>query len=91
MQITVKNNQSIFDIALLKTGSIEEAINMSILFGISITDIIEAGTVLDFTPIITSKKILNYFENNKLTPATALAIEAISSRIFDTTFDFTFE
>lgn len=91
MDIIVKNNQSIFDIALLATGGIEEAVAMAVELGYSITDTVPAGTVLELTPVLTSKKILNYFENNKLSPATALVIEATSSRIFDTTFDFTFE
>ncbi len=69
-QIIVQNNQSIFDIALISSGSIEEAVEMSVLVDISLTDQIASGTVFDFVPAIADKKTVNYFISNSITPAT---------------------
>jgi LysM repeat protein len=67
----VHAGQSFFDNVVETTGSVENAFEMAILNGISITDDIKVGTELKISKI-TNNAVANFFnETNR--PATALA------------------
>jgi len=64
----VENGQSVFDIAIQCCGSIESALEIAAVNGISITDTIVARELQ--TPEMVSKKVADYYAINALQPAT---------------------
>jgi len=64
-----KDNQSLFDIALQSSGSVEAAFDMSLLNSIGITDDIVPGTELSPTDIL-NKEIAAYYLAKNIQPAT---------------------
>jgi hypothetical protein len=62
-------NQSIFDIALMLSGSSEAAFQLALQNNISITDNI-AGIELT-EPAIINRQIVNHYKQNNILPATA--------------------
>ncbi|MDR2009210.1 MAG: hypothetical protein LBQ22_01860 [Bacteroidales bacterium] len=71
MIIKVKERQTFFDIALQYQGSMESIFDMVIRNNISISDIPENGMELEISPVIEDKKVVNYYKNNNIEPATA--------------------
>ena len=69
MKYTVKQRQTVFDIALIKCGDREAAFEICRLNDISISDTIEPGTQLETPPAI-NQKVVNYYEVNNVEPAT---------------------
>lgn len=70
--IIVKQGQSIFDIAIIYTGSMDTAFEIALLNDISIAQSLETGSVLQ-VPEIKKKKITELF-NEKNQPATGNTI-----------------
>lgn len=89
--VRVLDLQTVFDIAIQESGSIEAAMSMAILNGISISDTIEPGTLLQKVEII-NKRVANYYGVRKIMAATGYVEHTlpIPSGIFDYTFNFTF-
>jgi hypothetical protein len=93
---TIKNNlipvfqgQTIFDIAIQEFGSVEAAFDLATLNGFSITDDLVPGALLQKTTVI-NKKITAYYTDKQIKPATDISSSPDQTRIFDFTFDFTF-
>ena len=74
MEIKVLNNQSLFDIALQATGSIEAVFDIAALNGIDITDDLPVGIPL-IVPKVVNRQIVEYYRVNGIIPATALETE----------------
>ena len=89
MKITVLNNQSLLDIAIMVSGSAEAAYNIALENGISITDDLMPGQVFQFTGTVMNKRVVDYCSANNIKPATGYKEE--NYRFFDETFDYTFE
>ena len=70
MTITVLHNQSLLDLALQHTGTIESIFEMAVLNEKSNTDEIVAGASL-LIGEISNKDILNYYTTKNIQPATA--------------------
>jgi len=88
--IPVLPGQTIFDIAIQEFGSIEAAYPLATLNGLSLTDDIVPGILLQKTDVI-NKNILSYYLGKQIKPATGLGSSlGDTNRIFDYTFDFTF-
>lgn len=85
--IISKYNQTFFDIAIIATGDASNAYQIAVLNNMSVTDIIPAGTDLIYESI-TNQDLVDYIQKVG-TPATEY-IEA-PFRIFDESFDLTFE
>lgn len=67
---TIKQGQSFLDVVIETTGDLDNAFEMSLLNGISVTDDLQIGQILGATPI-TNIRVTNTFnENNK--PATEI-------------------
>lgn len=66
--INVMQGQTLADIAIRYCGSIEALFQLAVLNDISITDALEAGTVLLLPPPL-DKGVINYFECNGIQPA----------------------
>lgn len=93
----VKQGQSFLDIVLQSTGSIDNAVAMSLLNNCSITSDVIPGTVLEFSEI-TNKELSIYFSVDNQEPATNILLtsetnvpEGISYWSISNTFKVTAE
>ena len=70
--IIVLSNQSLLDIAIQHTGSVENSFEFAVQNGISVSDELVSGNDL-FIPgdIAFDNDILNYYTSKKIRPATA--------------------
>lgn len=78
MQIIALHNQTLLDIAIRHCGTVEAVVDIAILNNISITDDLIPGQII----LIPDKdygnqEVINYFNANKIDPATALTDEHI--------------
>jgi hypothetical protein len=89
METTVLEGQSLLDIALQELGSLEGAYNLAVLNGLSLTDSLTAGMTLQL-PDVVDRRIKTYYSERNIRPATMFD-PIMKQRIFDFTFDFTFE
>jgi hypothetical protein len=95
METTVQNNQSLLDIALITHGSADAAFDIALENGLSVTDELPSGTVLEF-PMPEKSKIAEYYAINDIKPATGLDAQTITdlkegTRFFEEEFDNYFE
>jgi len=89
--ITVKTRQSVFDIALRYLGSVETAFALASANGLSVTDELSAGSSLTLIDV-QNAAVVSAFSLYTLNPATAITdLPEEQARIFDETFDLTFE
>ena len=76
MQVVVLHNQSLLDLALQHTGTIENIFELAMLNNLSITDDVVAGKTLALPDeAFTNKDILAYYIAKNLQPATAFSKE----------------
>lgn len=76
IRATVLYMQSLFDVVLQLTGSIEGVVAVARLNGIGITDDLEAGQKLNIPDNVELyDDIINYYKAKKVKPATALTVE----------------
>ena len=76
MQVEVLHNQSLLDLALQHTGTIESIFELAMLNNLSITDDVVAGKVLTIpTETFTNNDILTYYIAKKIQPATSFSQE----------------
>jgi len=84
------SGQTLFDIAIQVSGSAEAAFEMALINSIGITDELTSEMVLLPAGIL-YKQIATYYQDKQIKPATGLGSSPGSTnRIFDYTFDFTF-
>jgi len=76
MQITVLHNQSLLDLALQHTGTIESVFELAGANALNITNDVVAGKTLILpAEAFTNKDILAYYTAKNLQPATAFSKE----------------
>ena len=78
MTITVLHNQSLLDLALQHTGTIESIFELAVLNEKSVTDDMVAGASLNVPPLSVgarNKDILAYYTAKNIQPATAFSKE----------------
>jgi hypothetical protein len=76
MIVTVLHNQSLLDLALQHTGTIESIFESAEANALNITDDIQAGKILILpTEAFTNKEILAYYTAKNIQPATAFTRE----------------
>ena len=76
MQITVLHNQSLLDLALQHTGTIESVFELAKDNALNITDDVQAGTPLYLGEGLGARnEILGYYTAKNLQPATAFTKE----------------
>lgn len=76
MTITVLHNQSLLDLALQHTGTIESIFEFAEANSFNITDDVVAGKTLVLpAEAFTNKDILSYYTAKKIQPATAFTKE----------------
>lgn len=71
--ITVLNNQSLFDISIRYTGTIENAFKIAVANGLSLTDELEPGAQLIIpSDVEMNNDVVSYFSAKGIQPATGL-------------------
>ncbi|MDO4782625.1 MAG: hypothetical protein Q4A09_05325 [Capnocytophaga felis] len=76
MKVIVLHNQSLLDVALQHTGTIESLFELALANGISITDDLTAGQTFDVpSNVQKDKDILNYYVAKNIQPTTAFSQE----------------
>lgn len=76
MRVTVRDKQSVFDIALQEFGAIEAAFDIALKNGISVTSKLNAGAVLIMPKNAPeTSAVLSFYKDNSITPATDIEIE----------------
>ena len=88
MTATVQQGQSIIDLAIQHCGSAEAAYDLAELNGLSITDHVETGRILNL-PDVVDKDTVRYYSDRALVAATGSGIYT-GNKTFDETFDLTF-
>ncbi len=71
MKATLKDGQSLWDIALLATGATEAVFEVAAANNVSLDDDMAIGTELDI-PAIANRDIVTHYTVNKLAPATGM-------------------
>lgn len=73
MKITALHNQSLLDVAIRHCGTVEAVLDIAVLNNISITDDLILGQLIELpNKDYGSQEVINFFETNKIDPATAL-------------------
>lgn len=70
----VLNRQSLLDIALQETGSVEQALSIAKLNNIPLTDDVDAGALLE-VPVVDQNSVLKYYKLNEVMPASAISLD----------------
>ena len=73
--VIVKSGQTLLDIALQEKGSIEAIEEIAALNGLSVTDELIAGAVLEIPASTWNKLVENYCRDNDVSPSTALSAD----------------
>lgn len=88
--ITTLEGQTLIDIAIQTCGSADAVFDLAVANGMSISDDLMPGTKLIPVAAIVPK-IVSYYKQKGITPATGVVIDSEEFGIFDVEFDFTFE
>lgn len=83
--------QTWLDIALIMTGDADMAYEVAKENGMDISDMPTAGMKIQYSGGVVNREVFDYYAKRVIRPATAVAEEAEEYKIFDYTFDFTFE
>jgi hypothetical protein len=75
MSVVVLYNQSILDVALQHTGTVENCFAIAVANGFSVSDILSAGSSIEIPEDIQKNSdVLNEYNAKKITPATGTTI-----------------
>ena len=87
MNVTVLEGQSLFDLAVQTSGSVEAVFDVAELNGLSVTDALIAGSVIETRYVVETRciasvsvnqPIADYYAKNGLKPATDATDEAMN-------------
>ncbi len=73
--VTVKNLQSVLDMAIQTAGSHEAAFDLALANGLSITDSLEVGSNLNPVNVL-SAEVFAHYTVNEIMPATGIIVSA---------------
>ena len=73
MNIIVLHHQSLLDLAVQHTGSVENAFILALSNGKSLTCLLVAGELLSLENTKNNTDILSYYQSKKLQPATGVS------------------
>jgi hypothetical protein len=78
---TALPRQSLFDIALMTSGSVESALALASLNNLSVTDMPESGHVLNVPADVVRPAVVRHYAVNRIAPATDLSAATFISGI----------
>ena len=71
MKAIILNNQSILDIAIQHTGSVENCFAIAVANGLSVSDVLSAGLPAEIPEdVFKNTDVLNYYNAKNIQPAT---------------------
>lgn len=83
MEITVKERQSLFDIALEYLGSVEGVLSLAKRNDISITDALCDGTILSYEASdVIDEKVVERYAMEHVSPATDISEREINTLLY---------
>ena len=86
MKKTVKDGQTLADMAIQEFGSWEAMAEIARHNGMSMTDVTEAGTELSMPDASWNRMMQKYCRDNEVSPATARGQDVIQMRVFEEEF-----
>lgn len=69
MKIEVRDRQCLMDIALECCGVADAAFVIAEMNDVSVSEVLEPGTVLE-VPAVMERKVVDYYQRNSISPAT---------------------
>ena len=82
MTTIILHNQSLLDLAVQHTGSVENTFALAVVNGLSLTDDLPAGTEIKLPDSVNKDSdVLNYYTAKRLQPATAVIILSEAERL----------
>ena len=82
MTTIILHNQSLLDLAVQHTGSVENTFALAVVNGLSLTDDLPAGTEINLPDSVNKDSdVLNYYTAKRLQPATAVIILSEAERL----------
>lgn len=91
MKIKIRSRQTLADLAIQLYGSIEGVFTLAQENDLEITDTLQPGSELEYDPAHTRQKwVASHFQTKEIYPSTAHT-GSTDGRIFDRTFDQSFE
>ena len=91
MKQTVKDGQTLADVAIQEYGSWEAMIAIARENNVSMTEVPNAGTALSMPDASWNRTMQHYCKNNAVRPATARDQSNVRLRIFDEEFNEPFK
>ena len=89
---TILKNQTPLDIALILTGSADNAYEIAKESEIDMSNMLKTGEQIYYNGEITDKRVFEYYAARGIRPATGIdTLYSGAIKIFDSTFAFTFE
>lgn len=76
MTVTVKNGQTMSDIAIQEYGDLSAVFLIAEENDISPSDNLTAGTVLRLPDVVVNKEMQDYCRNNDVSPATEVTVDS---------------
>lgn len=83
--------QTWLDIALILTGDADMAYEIAKENGFDVSDMPTVGQEIRYSGGVANRQVFDFYASHGIVPATAIADEDSDIKIFDYTFDFTFE
>lgn len=84
--------QTLIDIALVLTGDADMAYDIAKENGMNVSDMPTPGVEITYSGNAVNKQVFDYYASHGINPATGVTDkEETAFKIFDYTFDFTFE
>lgn len=76
MKIIVLNNQSILDVSIQHTGTVENSFAIAIANGFSVSEMLASGASIEIPDDLQKNSdVLNYYTAKQIQPATGLTTE----------------
>ncbi len=80
MIVIAQHNQSLLDLALAATGSVDNMLQIAMHNGLVPSEALTPGQVVEIPDtVIVDSDILNYYQSNDIVPATALTEELLET------------
>ncbi len=92
VEIITSHNQTLLDIALMITGNADDAYELAKANGMEVSDDLVVGTAVRYGGVVSNKNIVRYYSEHNIVPGTDITGDSVTGiKIFDNTFDNTFE
>lgn len=91
MDTIVKDGQTLADIAIQEYGSLDALADIAMINGMAMTEVPDAGTVLQLADKVYDRVMQDYCKVNNVSPATARDLSGVRLSIFSEQFTMQFK